>query len=105
MTHRNTPLNTDRRLLQVYKNLRAMNLKYYIDPMSDDEILITIQLDSIMNLIDSKMTHSPRELALIDDNAKPVNGYLAIHFWRVGTKPKINLIQSNNQSNEKVDSK
>jgi len=54
-----------------------------------------------MSLIDSKMTHSPRELALIDGNAKPVNGYLAIHFWRVGTKPKINL----KQNDEKVDSK
>ena len=101
MTQRNTPLNTDRRLLQVYKNLRAMNLKYYIDPINDDEILITIQLDSIMNLIDSKMTHSPRELALLDENAKPMKGYLAIHFWRVGTKPKINL----KQNDEKVDNK
>jgi len=86
MTQRNTPLNTDRRLLQVYKNLRAMNLKYYIEPISDDEILITIQLNSIMNLIDSKMTHSPRELALLDENAKPMNGYFLFRILGKGSK-------------------
>lgn len=79
MTMRKTSLKLDKRYESSMARLTAMGLKFYTETVGDDECYIVIDVQSIVKLIDSKITYPSRETFLSGRD-------MVIHFWRGGMK-------------------
>jgi len=68
-------LQLDKRYESSVARLQAMGLKFYTEIIGDDECYIAIDMESVVRLIDSKITYPSRE-TFLDGRT------MVIHFWR-----------------------
>jgi len=65
----------DNRYASSVARLTAMGLKFYTETIGENEAYIVIDTESIVKLIDSKITYPSRTTSLDGRN-------MVIHFWR-----------------------
>jgi hypothetical protein len=65
----------DERFEKSIDRLKAMGLKFYIDAVKDTEAYIVIDLESVVKLIDSKITYPSRRTYM-------EGKYMIIKVWK-----------------------
>lgn len=80
-----TSITMDNRVQSSIDRLKAMGLKFHIEQPSVNECMIVIDAESVVKLIDSKITYPKRE-SVLDGK------YMLIHFWK-GENPEYSVKQ------------
>jgi hypothetical protein len=69
----------DKRIQTSMDRLRAMGIKFYVEQPDRNQAYVVIDMDSLVKLIDSKITYPSRKTTLEKMGEKV---YMMIHFWR-----------------------
>lgn len=80
-------LEYDNRLQASIDRLRAMGLKFLVQTPTDKEVYLVIEMDSIINLIEKRISYPTKEIQKMKGGEKD---YMVVHFWK-GDKPEFLL--------------
>jgi hypothetical protein len=75
MSAKGNMLQYDKRIEASMDRLKAMGLRYYVETVGSNECYIVIDVKSIMELIDKRITYPKRRVTL-------EGNFMVIKFWK-----------------------
>jgi hypothetical protein len=79
----------DTRINSTLNRFKALGYKFHIEQPNNNEVLLVIDMNSVIQRIQSLITYPKKEVKLEDK-------YLLIHFWK-GDTPEFSLYSDKNE--------